>query len=285
MTFGGDKPSSGGPTAAPAKNLYSEHTMKNINKMKNTNKMKNIVNWKAFAILSAACAVTSVLVIPFQVGLSPALADLGATLYLAAFMQGAVIFSVASFFGLMLAPKVGFSLLAIDGAFKWSKLAAIVKPSVIWGALGGVLIIVLALPFGEVSVDLLKSEMAVPAWAGFLACFYGGIAEEVLMRFFAMSLIAWILLKIKLPRTIGIWAAIAVSAVLFGLGHLPITGELTAITAEVVARAILLNGTGAVVFSVLYWKKGLASAMIAHFSADVVLHVIAPLAARLFISA
>jgi membrane protease YdiL (CAAX protease family) len=38
----------------------------------------------------------------------------------------------------------------------------------------------------------------------------------------------------------------------------------------------LLNGIGGVVFGWLYWKKGLESAMIAHFSADIVLHVLLP---------
>ena len=43
------------------------------------------------------------------------------------------------------------------------------------------------------------------------------------------------------------------------------------------------NGSIGVIFGWLYWKKGLESAMIAHFSSDVVLHVITPLMASLFI--
>lgn len=246
--------------------------------------MRNIVNWKTFSILLLACVVGSVLVIPFQIGLSPALAGLGARLYIAAFLQGLVIFSFVTFFGLILARKVGFSLPILEGKNKAGSLKAILKPSIFWGVLGGVLIILSALPFGDISFDLLKAEMAVPTWAGFLASFYGGIAEEVLLRLFAMSLLTWLLMKMKLPKNVSIWVAIIISAVLFGLGHLPITGELTDITATVVVRAILLNGVGAIIFSLLYWKKGLESAMIAHFSADIVLHVITPLVARLIIS-
>jgi len=40
-----------------------------------------------------------------------------------------------------------------------------------------------------------------------------------------------------------------------------------------------LNGLGGLAFGWLYWKQGLESAMIAHFSADIVLHVITPLVA------
>jgi len=35
-------------------------------------------------------------------------------------------------------------------------------------------------------------------------------------------------------------------------------------------------------FGFLYWQKGMESAMAVHFSADIVLHMIAPLAAPLF---
>jgi membrane protease YdiL (CAAX protease family) len=37
---------------------------------------------------------------------------------------------------------------------------------------------------------------------------------------------------------------------------------------------MLLNSIGGLVFGWLYWRQGLLAAMVAHFSADVVLHVI-----------
>ena len=128
----------------------------------------------------------------------------------------------------------------------------------------------------------LNADNTVPAWQGFLASFYGGIGEEILFRLFVMTLIIWIFFKIKKtaegkPTTIGIWLAIIISAVIFGLGHLPITGNITIITPIIVARVILLNGVAGIIFGWLYWKKGLESAMISHFSLDIILHVIFPL--------
>jgi membrane protease YdiL (CAAX protease family) len=49
----------------------------------------------------------------------------------------------------------------------------------------------------------------------------------------------------------------------------------------VITRAIVLNGGGGLAFGWLYWKQGLESAMIAHFSADIVVHVIMQLVATL----
>ena len=44
-----------------------------------------------------------------------------------------------------------------------------------------------------------------------------------------------------------------------------------------IARAVPLVGVGGVVFGWLYLKRGLLAAMLAHFSADMVLHVAVPL--------
>jgi len=44
--------------------------------------------------------------------------------------------------------------------------------------------------------------------------------------------------------------------------------------ALVVAAALLLNGIAGVDFGYLYWKRGLESAMIAHFCGDFVIYVL-----------
>lgn len=46
------------------------------------------------------------------------------------------------------------------------------------------------------------------------------------------------------------------------------------ITPTVVVLALALNGVAAVSFGYLYWKRGLESAMIAHFCADFVIYVV-----------
>jgi membrane protease YdiL (CAAX protease family) len=137
------------------------------------------------------------------------------------------------------------------------------------------------------SITFLKAEMAVATWKGFLAAFYGGIAEEIVFRLFLMTLFVWISSKFTKtrdgrPTSIGIWVSIILSSVIFGLGHLGITSGLITITPIVIFRAVLLNGVS-VIFGWLYWKKGLESAIIAHFSADIVVHVITPIVAAFLI--
>jgi membrane protease YdiL (CAAX protease family) len=73
-----------------------------------------------------------------------------------------------------------------------------------------------------------------------------------------------------------LWTANILVALLFGLGHLPATAALVPLTPLVVIRAIALNGPASLVFGYVYWTRGLEAAMLAHFTADVVLHAIMP---------
>ncbi len=75
----------------------------------------------------------------------------------------------------------------------------------------------------------------------------------------------------KLPASPPPWiffVAIAVAAVLFGLGHLPLAASLWPLTFAVVLRTILLNAIGGIVFGWLFWRWGFECAVIAHLAAD-----------------
>jgi len=259
--------------------------------------IKTIINWKLFFILLAASAVGVVLVAPYQLATLPEHITLTPALLLAALIQNLVLFGIAIFFGLLLSKRVGMGLPILEGALEgkpWrGALLSLLPISVGIGAAGGALVVLLDLPFEKFSsINLLSAHTPV-WWKGLLASFYGGIAEELLCRLFLVSLFVWITTKIiktpdgarwgiGSPTDFGVWLSIVLAAVLFGLGHLPATAAVTAITPLVVVRAVLLNGVLGVAFGWLYWKKGLESAMIAHFSSDIVLHVLTAALAALF---
>jgi hypothetical protein len=113
---------------------------------------------------------------------------------------------------------------------------------------------------------------------GLLASFYGGIAEELQLRLFLMTLLVWVFAKAsrRQPGATVFWIAIVIAAVLFGAGHLPAAAQVWGLTDIVVFRTIALNAIAALAFGWLYWKRGIEMAMLGHFSADIVLHVIAP---------
>ncbi len=111
-----------------------------------------------------------------------------------------------------------------------------------------------------------------PSWLNLLtAMFYGGITEEILMRWGLMSLLVWIAWKvlkqgITLPSQ-GIYqGAIVLAALVFGLLHLPATAAIVPLTPLVIIRAILLNGIAGIAFGWLFWQYSLEAAMLSHVS-------------------
>ena len=120
--------------------------------------------------------------------------------------------------------------------------------------------------------------MTVYGWIA--SVLYGGVIEEVMLRLFVMSLIAWALWKLifrkeKIAPEGVIIAANVIAAVLFAAGHLPATAVLFGtLSPLILLRCFLLNGGFGLVFGRLYRKYGIQYAMIAHALVHVVSKVI-----------
>ena len=246
---------------------------------------------KLFLVLLAGAAFGSLAIFPYAAritGLDPAALGIPLWLaWLASSLQSTVLASVAILVGMRLGPAVGLGPRLIR---KWLELGEEVTPevnqvmrvAVPLGVAAAVVILALdILVFAQATSDL--SQLVTdrpPAWMGLLASFYGGIVEELLMRLGLMTLLVW--LVTRLPGAgqghgWPVWVGILGAALLFGLGHLPATAAMVPLTPMVVLRALLLNGIPGVILGWLYARDGLLAAIVAHFSADIVLHVIFPL--------
>jgi hypothetical protein len=254
------------------------------------------IRWRSFFVLWAASIIGIALVLPYAVALVPpkvisALPISAPVLVLLQLGQGAILFGVAVLAGLYLADRTGLGAPILEA---WldrqdvgKRIKSILLPSVLTGIVGTLLILALELlvfqpamraqnAAAASALNLWTSQPA--AWKGLLASFYGGIDEELLLRLFALTLLAWFGLFIHRtsdgrPTILVLWIANILAAALFGMGHLPMTAVITQLTPLIVARALVLNGLLGVAFGYLYWTRGIESAMIAHFSADIVLHV------------
>jgi membrane protease YdiL (CAAX protease family) len=251
-------------------------------------------NWREFLILWVAGVWGVIAVLPYTLSLqAPLIEQLPplplplAVVIAVQVVLNAVLVAIAVGLGLLLARRVGLGAPLLGARLAEEavsqRLRTLLTPSMLAGAAAGIAIIVLdLLVFAPgMPVATLTGEHP-PAWQGFVASFYGGITEELFMRLFLMSLLAWLVGLVwreapGRPADGAFWVANLGAAVLFGLGHLPATAALVPLTGMVVLRAIVLNGIGGVVFGHLYWRRGLEAAMLAHFSADIVLHVLLPL--------
>ncbi|ODR83512.1 Abortive infection protein [Haladaptatus sp. W1] len=102
---------------------------------------------------------------------------------------------------------------------------------------------------------------------------YGGITEELLVRYGFMTLVVWLVWKLvggDRPSSGVMWTAVVVSALAFGAGHLPVLSTSPAFTPALGALAVSLNALVGVGLGWLYWQGSLESAMVGHVTFHVV---------------
>lgn len=96
---------------------------------------------------------------------------------------------------------------------------------------------------------------------------YGGITEEIMMRFGVMSGLAGLFSRIAGSTGSGLacWIGNIGAAILFGILHLPaIAAAGTAIDAAIAIRTIGLNAVGGLIYGWLFMRGALEHAMLAH---------------------
>lgn len=137
--------------------------------------------------------------------------------------------------------------------------------------IGGLALILPDLLFFGPRIPAVMDSYAVKPTVTYLvaAMLYGGVIEEVMLRLFWMSLVAFALHKLsgnktELPATGIPVVANIVAALLFAAGHLPATFLLIGDSPLIIFRCFLLNGGFGLLFGWLYRKYGLRYAMIAH---------------------
>jgi hypothetical protein len=252
--------------------------------------------WRIFWLLLIASILGVAAILPYLISLfgkiiaSRPLPLPLPVLLLVQFMNNALLFAAVITLGLLLARKVGIGMPVLR-RWLYSETSKVPKGAVrvpiLSGLIVGALIVLAFYSFFAPRIPdwPVGAEAAVPIWKRFLACFYGAINEEILARLFALSLFLWLARLIgreKSPRSSAVffWSANVIVAVLFALGHLPSAKLFMQITPLVITAVFCTNGPASLLFGYLCWKRGLEAAMLAHFSADVMLHVIGPMFLR-----
>lgn len=170
-----------------------------------------------------------------------------------------------------LAAPVFEALAARAGA--WPALRPQLVPGTVGALLGGLVL----LAFRQRAPSAVTSAVANGFDPSLLVrVLYGGITEELLLRWCVMTLLLWCFApgarrRGRRPGRIAATAAIVGSALLFGLGHLPtIVAYGGALTRDVVLWTLAGNAIFGVVTGVLFRTRGLEAAMLAHGLAHVV---------------
>ena len=214
--------------------------------------------------------IGSISVIPYVyfMGLIPESISL-ATLVVKNIINSALIYGIICWISYLLLKKVDFKPFSNSNS-----LANILFFGVLSGMIVGLIIIFSNKLFFQNS--LLNTVQAVPVWAGALASIYGSINEEVFCRLFLLTLIYFMLSKIMRNiqyRYYSMWISIIVVSLIFGIGHLPAAFQIITPSSFEIFRILFLNTIGGIVFGWLYCRRGFWTAVVAHFIADLMIHV------------
>lgn len=202
------------------------------------------------------------------------------------FVQSGFLVLVAVILGSIFSLKVKLAAPVLDAILKRQPVFAALKPqiipAVIGGVLGGVFILVLSSGFQTLLPPeflLAAKKISMPWYARIL---YGGIAEELLVRWGLMSFLVWLFFRCfqnkggEIKPIIYVFA-IFVSSLVFGLGHLPIAYALSpVVTGPLIIYILISNAFFGFVAGGLYWKYGLECAISAHMLAHITMVMLEP---------
>lgn len=95
---------------------------------------------------------------------------------------------------------------------------------------------------------------------------YGGITEEILMRWGLMSVLTWSLWIVGRKQRIqsSFVVAALVTALVFGAAHLPVLQAQLDLSVGIALRTLCLNGFASLVYSWIFWRHHLEAAMLSH---------------------
>lgn len=198
------------------------------------------------------------------------------------FGQGFVICLMLSWFASAWAPKLGFGMPVFGewaagraGKLPGSHAAVGLGTGLLAG--GGVL--TFALLFGPDALAPLCDRTPGPL-AGLAASLYGGVTEEIIARFFLLTGVT-ALVRGRADdgegrQSLRFWIANVLVAVLFWAGHLPtLVAAGVPLDPAVGSYLLVANGGVSLALGWLYGRYGLETAMLGHFTADILLHVLA----------
>lgn len=195
-------------------------------------------------------------------------------------MQSAVLLAAAAWLGSVLGARVDLhapSITALlEGRQAWTSLKRQIMSGVPSGVIGGLLSVWLV-AYAPQELKALPVDFELPLW---LRALYGGMTEELLLRWGLMSLLLWLMWRFfqdrkDAPQPIYVLLAVLISSLIFGAGHLPAAAAMSGgLTPGVIIYVLAVNASFGILSGYLFWRSGLEAAMIAHAIAHVIMYIV-----------
>lgn len=172
-----------------------------------------------------------------------------------------------------LAPRVGLDAPLVRALISGKGAGLVLRHQMVPALAVGLASAAVLYGFGVISIPWFTAtklpELPMPIATKLL---YGGVAEEIMIRWGVMTLFVWSGWRLAgRPETVKpnlYIAGSSLAALVFAAAHLPLWfAMMMSPPAGLIAAIILANAIPGFLFGMLFWRRGLESAMIAHASA------------------
>jgi hypothetical protein len=193
-------------------------------------------------------------------------------------LQTAVLLALAVAVGAWLAPRVGLQAPAVSAWLSGQPVGPALRAQWLPGLCGGVAGAAWLWGLSRLAPEALRPSDPSSAMPLVVKVLYGGVTEELLMRWGVMALLLWLAWRMVQrgqgrPGSGLVALAVLCSALLFAVGHLPAAQAMAgALTVPVVAFVLVGNTAFGLVAGWLFARRGLEAAIIAHALAHLLSH-------------
>ncbi|MEG0199109.1 MAG: abortive infection protein [Comamonas sp.] len=182
----------------------------------------------------------------------------------------ALLLAVSVSVGQRLGSYVGLSApllhIGLSGRSPWRAIRFLSLPGIAGGVAGAAWLVTLAVLWPE-SLSVVDPVYAMPLLPKLL---YGGITEELLLRYGGLSLVMWLLWRLtgdsqRRPGWRLGWFAVIVTALI--VGSLPLLMSwslLGSMTTGVLVQLLLCDIVYGVMAGFIFWRYGIEAAILAH---------------------
>lgn len=188
--------------------------------------------------------------------------------------------AIIVFIGLWISSRANLGAPLIARIFSKKPISPVISSKAVWSSiLLAIVVALLLLGLFELQKAFypVQAKLARPSKQFyFLVSFSAGITEEIIFRLGLMSFIVVLfqfLKKSDNPSDRQVWAGIFISALIFGLMHLPLSKNFVDLTPFTVAITMIGNLVTGTTFGWIFWRRGLLVAMASHIAFDLVFHV------------
>ena len=193
-------------------------------------------------------------------------------------LQPALLLALGVWAGVALAHRVGLAAPGVSAWLLGQPVGLALKPQWLPGAIGGLAGALWLWALSFVAPAPLQASATETGMGLAVKLLYGGVTEELLMRWGVMSLLLWLGWRLfqrgrGAPRAGLVTASVVLSALLFALGHLPAAQAAAgALTPAVLAFVLVGNTAFGLVAGGLFARYGLEAAILAHVLAHALSH-------------